>query len=264
MVGIFLQKQPQKGPLSFSRMAFDGRTTFTFDLNACRGKKSPITDYNPIWISKNRIAPSCNENRIPPSTQLIRYELWIKSKDPMPITTRATAHMSESARSVHYVPPPPMYNETLPPNRFTESRLPMRHYVNGIICVGQLDHELISFGSPRVPLYIAFGECDGLVWMQSSSYTIPPGSNANHYDILYQGFSFPIGKRWSSDECRMQPLVAARKGTWVPLATPPRAMSSKNAAVSTTQSLPGFQFDVFMETGAPGELALKIYADGLT
>ena len=261
MVGIFLQKQALKGPLAYSRMAFDGRTTFSVDLEACRGKPMPMTDYKPIWISPYRIQPPCNPYRIPQTTQLIRYEVWIKTREPLPIVTRATAHKSESARSAHYIPPPPMYEETVPPKQFTDSKLPIRHYINGVLCVGQFDHEVISVGSPRNSLYIAFGECDGFLWIQNDPNVWPARSNTNEYQQLFQSFSFPAGSSWTRRVPKMQSMVEVMKGHWVPMLTPKRTATT-NRAASGLPSIYGYKIDAFMENGAPGELGLKIYVVG--
>jgi hypothetical protein len=258
LVAICLLKQPQKGPLMFSRIACSGRTTLRLDPAACQGKYLPLTDFNSIFISKIPIKPYYYQDKIPSSTQLVRYELWIKSKNPISIATRATAHEHESTRGVHFTPPPPMYNETLSPQKFTECKYAIQHYVNGFMSVGHFDHELIYLAPGKNPLLLAFGECDGFIWVQGSASPMPQVYHPDCYSTMYQNFTFPTGANWLRKEPRFQSLVEVQNGTWKALPVP-KALWTNHTNTGPMQSLPNYYLDVVMERGAPGEMALKIY-----
>jgi hypothetical protein len=219
-VAIYLRKNQRHTFLSFTRVAFEGRTVYRPPLYWYRNRSMPITEFKPVWITKPARFPAPDVwEQFPASIKRIRFELWYTGSSPLVDILWKHNRRGHNLLPLDKACERRWYSGHNIPSLFRKSRdqsqQVLQHYITGTISVVGLRHEVIilkgSRSIARKEHYpaIAFGTIDRNFWIDFSH-----AKSGQGYHALADDFDFPNGAKWPQSNLELSHRL--RQGNVIP------------------------------------------------
>jgi hypothetical protein len=222
LVAICLRVHDSGTFLRFSRTSFDGCTVHQFHESMYKSGRLPITNFNPVWISKAPATASFETpNKLPLTITRINFEVWYKGAEP--VEKVLWSRMPDDDQQCHIRIPQFQVQNLFrhAPRTFMQSQHPIQHYVAGSIPNSGLALEVVAFRdrmSEDKDADVAFGVLDRNIWVRFRCGA-PTASSPSSHTLAYlrqhllRSFDFPTGGGWQNDETPIR-LVPGSEGSF--------------------------------------------------
>jgi hypothetical protein len=198
LVAICLRVHHSGTSLRYSRTSFGGCTIHYFPTTMFKRSSLPITNFNPVWVSKAPIVAVLKApDKLPPTVTRLNFEVWYKGATP--VTSVLWSRMSEIDPQSHLTIPVTQVDNLgrHAPQTFMQSPHRVQHYITGSFTTSGLPYEVISFVDVRA-IDVAFGMIDRNVWVR-----FHPGSETSIKWLrreLMRNYEFPTGDNWYNNK----------------------------------------------------------------